>query len=284
LLRPQLRVTWVPATVASATFAQGLNGYTGTEDTQVRIASPDTGYPTNTTLSPDWITTGSTYLPNQVLLKFKDIVGTGAGQVPPGSTIFAAVLELTSINADAEGDGATFNRALKSWTTNDTWNTLVDGMSADDVEAVAAATAMLPLPGFSSNVKPTKWVIELTQDMQAWVNGAPNNGWVLFPRTNGSNGWAFNSAEATVPPNTQPQLRVYYEPGVILGMPIYNGTGSLQLPFTGVASRTYSVWRAGAINGTWTKLGTQTTSGAGAATYTDNSPLAGSAFYRVSYP
>ena len=48
--------------------------------------------------------------PNQVLIRFDNIIGSGAGQVPAGATIHAAILELTSINADAQGAGGQFHR------------------------------------------------------------------------------------------------------------------------------------------------------------------------------
>jgi hypothetical protein len=44
----------------------------------------------------------------------------------------------------------------------------------------------------------------VTAAVQAWLDGAPNHGWALFP--DGPNNWVFYSREGAVPP----QLIVTY--------------------------------------------------------------------------
>ena len=196
-LRPRLRVGWLPPSVTVASFQQGVNSYAGTVDTQVRLGAPDTDYSANTTLSPDPLVYATPIPnPNDVLIRFDNIIGTDAGQVTPGSTIYAAMLEVTSINADAQGAGGQFHRLLKSWEATNTWNGWVNGVSADGVEAAVSPTVTLPVEGFGVTVQPTKHNIELTADVQAWASGtAENDGWVILPWDEGSNGWAFNSAD-----------------------------------------------------------------------------------------
>ena len=49
---------------------------------------------------------------SQVLLRFDDIVGTGAGQIPVGSKIHSAQLVLASTVNDGQGDGGSFHALL----------------------------------------------------------------------------------------------------------------------------------------------------------------------------
>ena len=53
---------------------------------------------------------------------------------------------------------------------------------------------------------------------------------------------------------------------------------------TGTAGKTYTVWRAPAVNGDWTVSGTVMVDVNGLASFTNAAPPAGSAFFRVSYP
>jgi hypothetical protein len=287
-LRPRLVVKWLPADVSVATFRQGADGYTGAVDTQVREIGPDQEFSGTSPLAPDWIVTGSAPNPQQVLLRFDNIIGNGAGQVPSGSMIYAAIVELTSFESASQGDGGKFHAMLKPWSATDTWNSLVGGISADGVEAKPEPTTTIgPEDPRQAPVQSTTHHINLTADVQAWANGAANYGWVILPWPNGSDGWGISSAEA---PDLmhRPQLRVYYGPSVgpeviTLQAPTIVG-GQVQLNFTGLAGRTYSVQRAGTVNGSWTTIGTATANSSGAATYTDSTPPAGSAFYRIVYP
>lgn len=286
LWRPRLRVGWIPAAKTSvAVFQQGSGGYAGTVDTQVRLVAPDTSYATATVLGPDPLSAATPIPnPNQVLLRFDNIIGSEPGQVPEYATIHAAVVEFTSISADAQGAGAQFHAMMKSWTDADTWNTLVNGLSNDGIEAAIQPTKTLPAEGFGEQVQPTRHTVELTADVQAWANGSMrNNGWALLPWPEGSNAWMFNSAEEPRV-DTRPQLRVYYTASEVikLGIPVHNGS-RVELRFSGVSGNTYYVDRKGAIDGAWSQIGSVTLSESNGA-FTDNAPLAGSAFYRIRRP
>jgi len=292
VLRPRLRVGWLPASVTAASFQEGTGSYSGTVDTQIRLADPDStqnNYATYTVLSPDWLV-AATPIPNpcQAMIRFDNIIGTGAGQLAPGSKIHAAILELTSINADAQGAGGQFYALLKPWFDTNSWNDWVDGIQADGVEAAASPTVTLPVDGFvGENVQPTKHNIELTADLQAWANGSlANNGWAILPWVDGNNGWGFNSAD-NVAVNMRPLLRVYYDPAPGIVGAVHNGS-SVDLTVSGTVGKTYHVVRSSNLTtptSSWTVLsGTVTIGGAGTGTFTDSSPLAGAAFYRVRDP
>jgi hypothetical protein len=109
-----------------------------------------------------------------------------------------------------------------------------------------------------------------------------NNGWAILPWPNGNNGWAFNSAdEARVA--MHPLLRVYYSPPIIIGS-IVRGSTSATLQFTGPPNASCTVLRATTVTGTYSNIGSATVQPDGTATFTDNSPPAGAAFYRISNP
>lgn len=284
VLRPRLRVGWLPTSTSVASFQQGVSGYTGTVDTQVRLAAPTTSFAANTVLAPDWLV-NATPVPNQnqVLIRFDNIIGSGAGQVPAGSRIHAAILELTSINADAQGAGGQFHAVLKSWNAADTWNTWVNGVDTDGIEAAVAPTVTLPVAGLGETVQPTKHNIEITADVQAWASGVlANNGWAIMPWPNGNNGWAFNAAdEARV--DMHPLLRIYYSPAPVITS-ITRGATSATLNLTGPASTGFTVWRSTTVNGTYVNIGTGAFTGGGTGTFLDNTAPAGSAFYKASIP
>lgn len=283
-LRPKLVVSWIPASVSSVSFRQGENGYTGEMDTQIRLTEPaNTAFATATSLAPDWAVAATPLInPNQVLIRFDNIIGSATGQIPQGSTIYAAVLELASLSSASQGNGAQVNALLQPWTdTTSTWDSWVNGIDANGIEAAVTSTATLPAEGKGATVQSTRHVINLTADVQKFANGTlANNGWVLLPWPDGSNGWGFNSAEA-LPEATRPQLRVYFEPGVLMMAPVIDGT-SMKISFSGVEGKTYAVQRTTNLQGTWSNVGTATVSG-GTATYTDNAPPAGGAFYRVTW-
>ena len=106
--RPDLRILWLPQGISSNSFRQNVNGYTGDVDTQIRGNDPfntnTSPYNTSVTIGPDWnvATPGDQ---SQVLLRFDNIIGTGPNQIPPGSQVHAAVLDLTSQGNLGQGDG-----------------------------------------------------------------------------------------------------------------------------------------------------------------------------------
>src|SRR5688572_10356134 len=78
---------------ATATFQQGVNGYAGTADTYGRADQTTTRFPNAAIVLVD--------NDNPIahgLLRFDNIFGTGAGQVPPVAMILSASLTLRTSN------------------------------------------------------------------------------------------------------------------------------------------------------------------------------------------
>ncbi|WP_316354888.1 beta strand repeat-containing protein [Devosia sp.] len=169
------------------TFRQGVNGYTGTVDTQLSESSPTQSYASTSVIGVDRGTGEN----QQVLLRFDDILS----QIPPGATIVSATLTLQTTNT---GNGASLYRMLGSWSDTSTWSSLGNGVQANNVEARSVAdlaTGSTSLGASAYNV---------TSSVLAWAAGAANNGWVFVSQ--GSNGWDFQSAQGSTPP----QLSITY--------------------------------------------------------------------------
>lgn len=286
--RPMLRVYWLPAGTASASFRYGVNGYTSVFDTNLRQATGDTNYATELTLWSDANDVGQADQ-TEALLQFDNLIGTDTNQIPANAHIEVAMLDLASVNsAAAMGDGGQFFAMLQPWQdTNTTWNSWgSSGIQNDGEQAAATATVTAGSPSLNPNVQAGFHSFEVTPDVQNWASGTqPDYGWAILPWPGGSDGWGMDSSEDAVT-NNRPQLRVYYT--VAAGnvqavlLPLTVSASQVQVKFSGTINGTYTIQRAATVNGGWSSIGTATVGADGTATFNDTAPLAGAAFYRVS--
>ncbi|MDB5593896.1 MAG: hypothetical protein JWM36_857, partial [Hyphomicrobiales bacterium] len=172
-------------------FQKGLNGYTGTLDTMLRQAAPTTSYGDVTVLNSDSDDANGTGNANQVLLMFANLIGSGAGQIPIGSTITSATLTLQTTDT---GNGAELHRMLTTRSGTDTWNSMTNGIQANGTDAVGTSDRTT---GFVGTTGPTSF--NVLTSVQAWASGAVNDGWVFIPSA-GGDGWKFSSSEGSVAP------------------------------------------------------------------------------------
>jgi hypothetical protein len=92
------------------------------------------------------------------------------------------------------------------------------------------------------------------------------------------------TAQYAIDSLTVAQLGLLVEPTVVLGTPVVHA-GQVTFQAAGTPSSTWSVLRASSLAGPWTtNLNALTLTGAGTGQYQDNSPPAGSAFYRAVHP
>lgn len=148
-------------------------------DTFVREASATQAHGSVAELSVDASDGGGR---TQALMRFD------LEEIAAGSTVLEATLTLETTN---RGSGASFHRMLVPWTAGATWSSLSEGISANGVEALAGAD-------FSTgSVEAGTSDFDVTDAVQAWVDGEDNNGWVLIP--SGGNGWDFYSREGSTP-------------------------------------------------------------------------------------
>ena len=202
--RPRLSLEWLPPSEFDvATFQQGVDGYDGTVDTRIRGGEPDLDRSADETVFVDAST-------DQTLLRFDNLIGDTAGQIPAGSTIVTARLVLGSTTSNAQGDGGRFYPMLTPWADTDTWTSLTDGVSADGVEASDSFDVSAGNASRSPDVQGGFNSFDVTADLQRWVSGQiDNNGWAILPWDSGTNGWGFQSGEAPEE-RERPRLEVYY--------------------------------------------------------------------------
>lgn len=209
------RVTINDGDVLVKTFQQGdANGYAGTRDTVLNSIQPTDAFGIASTVVVDeqaGTLTGTDARPTQGLLKFADIFGAAASQIPVGSQIFSGFLTLNVLNPTGADAAVRFFRMLQDWDeTTATWSdpqgslgaALVNGVTPDDVEASVEAD-FVPLPGASGLVE-----IPIDRDtLQAWANGSlPNFGWSIV--SNSGNDWSFASSDGLS--EIAPKLTILY--------------------------------------------------------------------------
>ena len=196
------------------TFRQGVSSYSGSIDTQIWADTPASTYGTNQDLSAD-LDTSSAATGNQVgqvLIRFDSIIGTGLSQIPTNAVIHSAKLILytpltpSGVSDDYDSDDTfRLHRMLVNWNNSSTWNSLVDGVNADNVEAASAATFSL-VP----EVDGAPAIFDVTSDIDLFRTGTTNLGWVIRPSSTGTgNGWTMRSGDA-IDQAQRPLLEIVY--------------------------------------------------------------------------
>jgi hypothetical protein len=143
------------------------------------------------------------------LLSFDDIIGNGIGQIPLGSTVNSATLTLRVQN----GGSGRIHRMVSDWSENTaTYNNFqlngntMAGLQADNLEASSAFTGISGASGVDVD-------IDVTSDVQAWVNGTSNFGWGFLPPPSpfGDDIFAWWSSDASIAVD-RPLLSVDFTP------------------------------------------------------------------------
>jgi Lamin Tail Domain/CotH kinase protein/Dictyostelium (slime mold) repeat len=178
-----------PATV---TFQQGASGYSGSLDTYIDAALGSQAAVTPIVIDGDPL--------EQALLRFDGIFGSGAGQIPSGSTVSSATLTVwtgTGAN-DQSANPVNFHRLLHTWSDADVWAAYgvapwnaTGGLQNDGVDALAAVAATTTIATAATSA-----AIDVTTSLQAWAAApATNFGWAILPT--GTDGLRLESNEST---------------------------------------------------------------------------------------
>ena len=154
---------------STLTFQQGVGGYAGTQDTYILETSPTSSFGTLDSFEWDTEETGGNANSRKYgLLRFDSIFGSGAGQIPVGSTIVSASLDYTVWNNTTNGPGS-LNPALVSWDESTTYNTFgsTAGVQAEDFGAQVADVPAASMQTYS---------IDVTASLAAW-SANPTRTW-----------------------------------------------------------------------------------------------------------
>ncbi len=211
-----------PAASYSHIFQQRRGGYAGTVDTQINENNATLDYAGEATCTTDQDDNGSRV---QSMLVFNDIIGSGAGQIPPGATITSAKLYFT-VTSSTKGS-ISVHRMSMPWAEHNTWidftpvdpvtgqptcvqETFYDpssktdvthtvmlggGVDRDDVQDMSKYDARftchkpIPVPHF---------VVDVTASVQAWANGQTNYGWLF--QNDSTDGWDCETGDGGQPP------------------------------------------------------------------------------------
>jgi hypothetical protein len=193
----------VPALLS---FQQGVNGYAGTQDTDLFSQTPNTNYGDVTFISPDQQDVNNVH---HALLRFDNIFTNNPGaepnKIPFGSQINSATLTLNCINESNQAALVSPFKMLVDWNeATATWNSLgpIGGIQTDDIEA-----SRIPESTLGDTTTIGLKDLGVTRSVQSWALGAANYGWAIIQFS--SNGWDFETSEAAT---NQPKLTVDFTP------------------------------------------------------------------------
>jgi hypothetical protein len=219
------------AQAVTATFRQGVNGYAGATDTVINSANPDAAHG----LSPDAVLVADGSSLSQGLIRFDNLFGPDAGQVPLGATILSAKL---SIVTGLYGDEQSFTEMSLHplsvpFNQESTWNSLDAGVSLG-AEAIAT-------PEFSlfPNARGDYAIFDVSDSITSFAAAAAlgqnvNHGWLINP--SGTDPWLYYPSEVGL--DYRPILSITYAlsqpPLTLFGDYDQNGT---------VDAGDYIVWR-----------------------------------------
>jgi hypothetical protein len=192
----------------SATFRDGVSGYSGTRDTYLREDDAGTNFGTGKFAWVDGNTSNNQDAQAMVRFDF-----TIADAIPDGAMIDKATLTLhTSTDGASESpDTMRAYRILDGWTEGGaTWTSKGSGLTNDGNDLLLAADDSA-VPSVAGGYV----TFDVTEAMSAFAAGAPNNGWAILP--GGNNGWKFDTREAdnvAFRPQLSVEYRIVPEPAV----------------------------------------------------------------------
>lgn len=194
------------AGLGNISFQEGVNGYFGSQDTELRMDIPTGNYGTDQTASIDGTTSSAAAgLDTYMLLQFRNIFGASPNQIPSVATIHTASL---GVYMTSGGNNVDMLQILSPWQENTaTWNS-----HATAVNTGTPLRTLIGRPTLGSllNVSFSSPIFDVTTELQNWAAGISNFGWGLKPTNLTSiDGVTFATSEATVVAN-RPVLTVAY--------------------------------------------------------------------------
>ncbi len=182
------------STLNTVSFRNGENGYTGAKDTYLHEDDPATNHGSDAKVISDGdddLGTAETPVQRvQGMIRFDAMFNTpsgsrGGGPIPDGSTITNATLAVktgpTAGDESPSGNFFTLHRMIATWAETSTWDSMIGGVSLDDIEASMAASALVNGPAVLGGLIS----FDLTADVQLWSNNNTLSlrGWVVNRRS-----------------------------------------------------------------------------------------------------
>jgi hypothetical protein len=206
--------------VITTSFQNGAGGYTGTFD---RLISTTTSQDTDGTNVAAYFLDGfdgGTSPDAQNLIRFDNIIGNGAGQIPSGATILNARLTVTTSlagNAQTSGPWGVSGMLVPfdSSTTHASFTAISDHGSRGPWWQDGSATR--PVGGYGFQLPGAPDSASVTPIVQSWASGAPNHGFAMqagladsiTQNANTADGWSIHTTGFPTS-DTRPKLEVTY--------------------------------------------------------------------------
>jgi hypothetical protein len=195
--------------LAVTTFQHGVAGYDGTQDTVIFSQDRNTNFGTEGHISADQQDFNNV---RQGLLKFEDIFGNQPGQIPFGSKINSATLDVFVQDDSNAAMQMSLYRMLADWDESvATWNSFgaIGGVQASEGESSNLPPDAVLLDAETDADRPaTAGKFDVTKSLEYWAAGANNFGWLV--ESAATNGWDFRTKESTLA--DRPKLIIDYTP------------------------------------------------------------------------
>src|SRR3989304_271320 len=195
--------------MAVTTFQHGVSGYVGTQDTVIFSQDRNTNFATEGHISADQQDFNNV---RQGLLKFGNIFGNQPGQIPLGSKINSATLNVYVQDDSNSAMQMRLYRMQQDWNESTaTWNSFgsIGGIQASEGESSNLPPAALLLDPETDLDRPaTAGRFDVTKSLEYWAAGANNFGWLV--ESAATNGWDFRTKESNVA--DRPHFTLDYTP------------------------------------------------------------------------
>jgi hypothetical protein len=169
--------------MAVTTFQFGVGGYESQQDTVIFSQDRDSNFGTEGHISADQQDFNNV---RQGLLKFEDIFGNAPGQIPFGSTINSATLEVFVQDSSNASMQMSLYRMLTDWDeTTATWNFFggttggIGGVQASEGESSDLPPDAVLLDSKITPNSATAGKFDVTKSLEYWAAGANNFGWLI---------------------------------------------------------------------------------------------------------
>lgn len=175
----------------TVTFQEGLNGYTGQfqkligDDGTSRLGSANATYGVDGGL-PDV----------NDLMRFDNIIGTGAGQIPLGAKVLKAELTLMTGAGTNDRTGGPFlvDRLTSPVNADTTYNSVNGGSGT--LQGVRNISARTPVAGVGTVELNQPGILNVTDIVRAWAAGQPNYGFSIYDGGT-SDAWTYGTVGNT---------------------------------------------------------------------------------------
>lgn len=185
-----------------ASFAQRQDGYAGTVDTWLEQADREQAHGGDISLQVGGDSPNGSSLQNQAVIRFDNVVGDSAAQVPASATLTGARLLLRVADP---GDPFEVYDLASEWDESSTWATF--GTEVSGGTGVVIGTDTQTLPHEPPEELGDGWVaVDVTTTVGSWLLAPDQNfGWAVVPT--GPDGIVLDSSESSRPPRLEIDYR-----------------------------------------------------------------------------